>query len=156
MSFNVRTSAMDEKDGDNCWDNRKETVAGIIANHRPALCGMQVGSTLCTSVWNVLPGTSSCDQQQARMRRRGMQLFCLPGTLLQAEGHHASSQLDPTICAAHSRALTHKDELLCSLVPCTLTGGTGPMVAHSLVVRVPSARLAPGVTAAARTSALLP
>jgi hypothetical protein len=42
MSFNVRTSAMDDKDGDNRWDNRKATVAGIVANHRPAVCGMQV------------------------------------------------------------------------------------------------------------------
>lgn len=41
MSFNVRTSAMDDKDGDNRWDNRKATVAGIVANHRPAVCGMQ-------------------------------------------------------------------------------------------------------------------
>jgi hypothetical protein len=33
---------MDDKDGENRWDNRKDTVAGIVANHRPAVCGMQV------------------------------------------------------------------------------------------------------------------
>jgi len=44
MSFNVRTSAMDGKDGDNCWDNRKAVVADIVLNHRPAVCGMQVRS----------------------------------------------------------------------------------------------------------------
>lgn len=42
MSFNVRTSAMDAQDGDNCWDNRKAVVASIVANQRPAVCGMQV------------------------------------------------------------------------------------------------------------------
>jgi hypothetical protein len=44
MSFNIRTSAMDDKDGENCWDNRKATVASIVANHKPAVCGMQVSS----------------------------------------------------------------------------------------------------------------
>lgn len=42
MSFNIRTSAMDHADGDNCWDNRKETVANIILNQRPAVAGLQV------------------------------------------------------------------------------------------------------------------
>lgn len=42
MSFNIRTSAMDSKDGENAWDNRKETVAEIVKKYRPAVVGMQV------------------------------------------------------------------------------------------------------------------
>jgi hypothetical protein len=45
MSFNIRTSAMDAQDGENCWDNRKETVANIILNQRPAVAGLQVRRT---------------------------------------------------------------------------------------------------------------
>jgi hypothetical protein len=40
MSFNVRMDT--EKDGDNRWDNRKEVVAGIIRNQKPAVFGLQV------------------------------------------------------------------------------------------------------------------
>lgn len=47
MSFNIRTSAMDHQDGDNCWDNRKETVGNIILNQRPAVAGLQVRVCEC-------------------------------------------------------------------------------------------------------------
>lgn len=56
MSFNVRTSAMDSKDGDNCWDNRKAVVASIVANQRPAVCGMQVLMIIIV----IFHGCSSC------------------------------------------------------------------------------------------------
>ena len=41
MSFNIRNSGAKFEDGKNCWDNRREAVAGMIAGTAPVMIGLQ-------------------------------------------------------------------------------------------------------------------
>lgn len=102
MSFNVRTSAMDSKDGDNCWDNRKAVVAGIVLNQRPAVCGMQVrlaGNCRTTTVFAAVVQSKQgrAEAVCARCRHLCLQLPPLTATTPAADSlKHQPRQCYPT------------------------------------------------------------
>lgn len=41
MSFNIRMSASAKADGDNCWNNRREAVVGLLRQEAPDFFGVQ-------------------------------------------------------------------------------------------------------------------